>query len=320
MVMVLFAFGNFASAAPCNFFLKMTIDTSLLISVVIPTYNRADYIAKTIQSVVEQSYSNFELIIVDDGSTDNTEAIVSSFTDARISYYKKANAERAAARNYGVSKASGTYITFLDSDDLFKPGHLAEAIRYIQNNPDVNIFHQGYNIVDPEGHVIYPWKPLPDPVNTKLEEGNFLSCLGIFVKRDILLLQPFNEDRALSGTEDYELWVRLAAHYSIRTNAVVTASLVNHESRSVLQIDADKFITRITLAKKYISDDKQVKSVFGGRVKKIAAYLDLYAALHLAISNHKAMGWKFLIQSFSQWPAVLFNYRFLVVIKKLILY
>jgi glycosyltransferase involved in cell wall biosynthesis len=297
----------------------MTIDTSLFISVVIPTYNRAGYIAKTIQSVIDQTYSNFELIIVDDGSTDNTEAIVSSFTDARISYYKKTNAERAAARNYGVSKASGAYITFLDSDDLFLADHLKEAIRYIRNNPGIDIFHQGYNIVDPEGHIIYPWKPLPDPVNEKLEEGNFLSCLGIFVKRDILLQQRFNENRALSGTEDYELWVRLAARYPIRTNAVVTAALVNHESRSVLQIDAGKFVIRITLAKKYISEDEQVKSKFGAKLKKIAAYLDLYAALHLAISNHKPMGWKFLRQSFSQWPAVLFNYRFLVVVKKLIL-
>ncbi len=297
----------------------MTKDTPLLISVVIPTYNRAGYIAKTIQSVLQQTYIDFELIIVDDGSTDNTEAVVLSFTDARVSYYKKENAERAAARNYGVCKANGAYITFLDSDDLFMPYHLAEAIRYIRNNRAVDIFHQGYNVVDPEGRVLYPWKPLPDPVNRKLEEGNFLSCLGIFVKRNILLDQPFNEDRTLSGTEDYELWMRLAARYSIRTNAVVTASLVNHESRSVLQIDVDKFITRIAIAKKYISDDAQVKSVFGARLKKIAAYLDLYAALHLAISNNRAMGWNFLRLAFAQWPAVAFNYRFLVVVKKLIL-
>jgi glycosyltransferase involved in cell wall biosynthesis len=297
----------------------MTKDTPLLISVVIPTYNRANYIAKTIQSVLQQTYISFELIVVDDGSTDNTEAVVASFTDARVSYYKKANGERAAARNYGVNRANGAYVTFLDSDDLFMPDHLAEAIRYILKNPAIDIFHQGYNVVDPEGRVLYPWKPLPDPVNRKLEEGNFLSCLGIFVKRDILTHQPFNEDRALSGTEDYELWMRLAARYSIRTNAVVTASLVNHESRSVLQIDAHNFITRITLAKKYISDDEQAKLVYGPRLKKISAYLDLYAALHLAISNRRAIGFKFLYMSFAQWPAVMFNYRFLVVIKKLIL-
>src|SRR5687767_197530 len=112
----------------------MMKDTPLLISVVIPTYNRADYIARTIQSVLQQTYASFELIVVDDGSTDNTETVVSSFTDTRINYHKKANAERAAARNYGVRKANGLYITFLDSDDLFMPDHLAQAIRYISNN------------------------------------------------------------------------------------------------------------------------------------------------------------------------------------------
>jgi glycosyltransferase involved in cell wall biosynthesis len=291
----------------------------LLISVVVPTYNRASYIGKTIQSALKQSYTHFELIIVDDGSTDDTEAVVSSFKDDRVKYWRKTNGERAAARNFGVQKACGVYITFLDSDDLFMPDHLMEAILYINNNPGINIFHQGYNVIDPTGKVIYPWKPLPDPVNDKLTEGNFLSCLGIFVKRDILLHQPFNEDRALSGTEDYELWVRLAARHPIHTHAIVTASLVNHESRSVLQIDAAKFVTRITLAKKYLSDDAKVKSEFGIQLKKIAAYLDLYAALHLAISNHRAMGWKFLSQAFFQWPAMIFNYRFVVVVKKLVL-
>lgn len=297
----------------------MMASDELLISIIVPTYNRAGYIERTIQSVLKQTYVNFELIIVDDGSTDDTETVIASFKDDRVKYWRKKNGERAAARNFGVQKACGVYITFLDSDDLFMPDHLAEAIRYINSNPDINIFHQGYNVIDPQGHIIYPWKPLPNPVNDKLTEGNFLSCLGIFVKRDILLHQPFNEDRALSGTEDYELWVRLAARYPIRTRGVVTASLVNHESRSVLQIDAAKFVTRITLAKKYLSDDEQVKSMFGIRLKKIAGYLDLYAALHLAISNHKGMGWKFLYQAFSQWPAMIFNYRFLVVVKKLVL-
>ena len=294
--------------------------SALLISVIVPTYNRAGYIGKTIQSVLQQENGNFELIIVDDGSTDNTEEIVLSFADSRIKYFKKSNAERAAARNYGVKKAQGHFVTFLDSDDLLKENHLSEAISFLGRHTDVAFFHLGYDVINPDGTIIYSWKALPDPVNDKLVEGNFLSCLGVFVKKEILLQHPFNEDRALSGSEDYELWIRLAARFPIRTLPVVTASLVNHETRSVLQIVIASFMKRISLAKEYIEKDLQVRTTYGSKVKKIFAYLDLYAALHLAMEGHMVMAWKTLIQSALQSPSIVTNYRFLVVIKKLILF
>jgi glycosyltransferase involved in cell wall biosynthesis len=294
--------------------------STILISVIVPTFNRAGYIGKTIQSVLQQENGNFELIIVDDGSTDNTEEIILSFADNRIKYFKKSNAERAAARNYGVSKALGDYITFLDSDDLLKQNHLSEAICFLSSCADVALFHLGYDVINPDGTIIHPWKALPDPVNDKLVEGNFLSCLGVFVKKEILLQHPFNEDRELSGSEDYELWIRLAARFSIRTHAVVTASLVNHETRSVLQIDSTTLMKRISLAKEYIGKDLQVRTTYGSKVKKIFAYLDLYTALHLAMGGHRIIAWKSLIQSTLQSPSIVSSYRFLVVIKKLILF
>ncbi len=290
------------------------------ISIVVPTFNRGEHITKTIQSVLQQENRSFELIVVDDGSTDNTEEIVLSFTDSRIKYFKKSNAERAAARNYGVKRAQGDFVTFLDSDDLLKENHLSEAVHFIGRHTDVALFHLGYDVINPDGTVIYPWKALPDPVNDKLAEGNFLSCLGVFVKKEILLQYPFIEDRELSGSEDYELWIRLAARFPIRAHAVVTASLVNHETRSVLQIDSTGLMKRISLAKEYIGKDMHVRATYGSKVKKIFAYLDLYAALHLAMGKHRVMAWKALIQATLQAPSIVTNYRFLVVIKKLILF
>src|SRR5437763_11554370 len=99
----------------------------IFFSIIIPTYNRASMIEKTIQSALNQSYSDYEIIIVDDGSTDNTEQVVLSIKDARIFYFKKENAERAAARNYGAHRAKGDYITFLDSDDVLYPSFLYNA-------------------------------------------------------------------------------------------------------------------------------------------------------------------------------------------------
>src|SRR5438105_3528298 len=105
-----------------------------LFSIIIPTYNRAAFITSTVQSVLQQTYGNFEVIVVDDGSTDNTEEIISNISHQQLFYFKKDNAERGAARNFGVQKAKGDYITFLDSDDLLMSHHFATAAAYIKEN------------------------------------------------------------------------------------------------------------------------------------------------------------------------------------------
>ena len=94
-------------------------------SVIIPTYNRAGLIGKAIDSVLAQTFADWELLIIDDGSTDNTRQIVEAYTDRRVKYIYQENAERSAARNNGVAQAAGKYICFLDSDDYCLPDRLA---------------------------------------------------------------------------------------------------------------------------------------------------------------------------------------------------
>jgi glycosyltransferase involved in cell wall biosynthesis len=288
-------------------------------SIVIPAYNRASYIGKTLQSVLNQSCKDFEVLVVDDGSADNTGEVVAAFHNPCVKYFKKENGERGAARNYGVRQASGKYVTFLDSDDLLRINHLEQAKLFLEEHPGADIFHLGYDIVDPKGKILTKWKKLPNPINRKLVEGNFLSCLGVFARREILLAIPFNEDRALSGSEDYELWVRLASKYEIKTKNVSTACLVNHDSRSVLQINPEKFKQRIFLFKEYLKKDKDVVAIYGRHFKQMFAYKDLYAALHLAISNNKKSGLHSLWLAVSKYPGIIGNYRFWVVIKKIVL-
>src|SRR5215203_5908009 len=100
-------------------------------SVIIPCYNRASMIGKTVKSLQQQAYTSYEIIIVDDGSTDNTEQVVSEIADERTRYHKKQNEERAAARNYGARLAEGYYLNFFDSDDLALSNHLSEAANLI---------------------------------------------------------------------------------------------------------------------------------------------------------------------------------------------
>lgn len=106
-----------------------------LISVVIPTFNRAYILNNAIDSVLGQSYKNWELIIVDDGSTDNTKELVKSYKNKRVKYFKKENAGPCAARNYGISKAHGKWITYVDSDDILFPNCIEVMIENIEAHP-----------------------------------------------------------------------------------------------------------------------------------------------------------------------------------------
>ncbi len=288
-------------------------------SIIVPTYNRANLISETIESVLEQTYFNFELIVVDDGSTDNTQEVVQPLLkDVRVRYCKMENSERGAARNFGTYKSRGDYVTFLDSDDIFLPWHLSTAVQRIKliNYPPV--FHLNYEIVGAEGQINFVH--LPSPVNEKLLEGNFLSCMGVFLKRDFALENLFDEDRKLSGSEDYELWMRIATQVPIITFPEITSRLINHNERSVNLVDPQKLVTRISLLERKVKDNREFVKKFGKNVAIFSSYCSLYLALHLALCGQRWQSLKCLMLTARQYLPAVFNYRFIVVIKKIVLW
>lgn len=119
-----------------------------LVSVVIPTYNRKNSVQRAIQSVLNQTYSNFEILVIDDGSTDDTEAVVKRMNDSRIHYYRQENQGSQVARNHGIRLAKGEYIGFLDSDDEWMPEKLNKNIFYMENHDADILFSQFRQIQD----------------------------------------------------------------------------------------------------------------------------------------------------------------------------
>src|ERR1044072_1794023 len=113
-----------------------------LVSVIIPTYNSARFLAESIQSVLGQSFRDFELIVIDDGSTDNTEAVVAAFPEA-LRYVKKANGGPAAARNFGIREARGDFIAFLDADDFWMSDKLALQVAHFNDHPEYGVVFTG---------------------------------------------------------------------------------------------------------------------------------------------------------------------------------
>ena len=294
--------------------------SNILFSVIVPTYNRESFIVKTIQSVLNQTYSNFELIIVDDGSTDNTEKVVRRIKDERIKYYKKENAERGAARNYGTNKAEGDYITFLDSDDLLYSKYLKEASLFIKKNKSVSLFHQLFEEKNNSDKLIHSADYTNNNVfKSLIKKGNFMACQGMFLQKDFAKYNLFIEDRKLAGSEDYELWLRISATTTIVINPVVTSALIHHPERSVVKIDIKNLINRKELMIHYLFSNKLINPKLLKYKKTLKAGAYSYISLHIILSRQrKKIALKYLFKAIMQSPIFIFKRRFFAIIKHLI--
>lgn len=290
-------------------------------SIVMPTYNRASLIVDSIKTALAQDYPHFEIIVVDDGSTDNTEEVVLAFNNPKIKYHKKINEERAAARNRGTQLASGDYVTFFDSDDYLYPYHLSEAIKLIEKHNSPEMIYLAYNVKDINHKVIKEQKIAKGTnFNKDLINGNYLSCNGVFLRRDVALQHPFNETRALSASEDYDLWLRLAARYTIYYSNTITNTILNHDERSVLVIKKEPLFARINLLIQTCTQDPMIQKIYAGQLDKFTAKCYLYVALHLAVSKHKKSAIEYFIKGLKTHPLSIFDIRVYGIIKCLIIY
>ena len=189
-----------------------------------PAYNTEKYIGDSIQSVLDQTYTNWELLVVDDGSTDETANIVRRFAagDARVKYIYQQNGHQAKARNTGIAKAQGSLIAFLDSDDLWLPEKLErEWETAVATNADV-VYSNGFIFYEPGA----PKGPTEFPIVAGTIEGrkmvdllllfNHIPVQSVLVRAEALIRAgTFDESPQFHGCEDYELWLRLAANGSV---------------------------------------------------------------------------------------------------------
>lgn len=289
----------------------------LLFSIIIPTYNRADFLPKTIESVISQTYQKFELIIINDGSTDHTNSVVKTFDDKRIFYFEKSNEERGAARNYGAKVANGDFLYFLDSDDLLYNNHLEVANDFINSNQP-SLFFQQYEIIKTDGVIRSVYRPTEKIINDLLVlKGNFMSCHGVFIKKELFIDNRFNEDRKLAGSEDYELWLRLAARYPIHYSSIITSALVEHDDRSVLSMNKEQLIKRKKLMLDYILRDRVFINKYGKYKSRLQTDAYSYIALHCILSGEKLVGIKYYIKAILTRPFFLLNKRSLAILYRL---
>lgn len=194
----------------------MTEVAQPLVSVVIPTYNHAHFLGRALQSVMDQTYPNWEVIVIDNHSGDNTDQVIQSFNDSRIATLKiHNNGIIAASRNAGIRAAKGEWIAFLDSDDLWYPQKLDIALKGIAEDATVDVCSTDEFLVSEltgDRSVLEYGPCSPSLYKDLLVEGNRFSPSAVLVRRDFLSRMDigFRENKEFVTAEDYDLWMLLA--------------------------------------------------------------------------------------------------------------
>ena len=183
-----------------------------LVSIVIPTYNRAHMLGSAIQSVLDQTYDDWELIVVDDGSTDDTRELVSRYDDERIQYIYQDNKKLPGARNTGIRAGTGEFVAFLDSDDLFLPGKLDIQRAALIQDTDIGLVASGWTEIDLQHRPLRTHRPWQMKRGLALEEwlyGCPFIVPSVLIRRDWLARVGLFDERQ-HYVEDWDLWLRLA--------------------------------------------------------------------------------------------------------------
>lgn len=193
-----------------------TAEQEPLVSVVMPVYNGERYLRQAVDSILDQNYQNLELIVVDDGSSDGSKALLESYSDERLVLLANPrNLGVVQSRNLGIAVARGSYVALLDCDDVAMPDRLREQISFLEHHPEFGMVGSWVEVVDsagvPTGEV---WR-LDAPSETIpmiLLLHNYFTQSAVTVRRSCFNALQYRE---FGGATDYDLWVRLAAHYRV---------------------------------------------------------------------------------------------------------
>jgi glycosyltransferase involved in cell wall biosynthesis len=218
------------------------------VSVIMPVYNGEVYLEKSINTLLSQSFNDWELVVVDDGSTDTTPLILQRFTDPRIRTFRQKNGGEARARNTGLANVTGEYLAFLDADDEYLPDALKNLVSYLDNNPEFSVvFSDGY-ICDSKGKdlmrltEIRPWIFTGNILNQLILTPTVLTVPVCTMSRLSSIREyslGFDEKNNLYGT-DWDFWIRLAAHVNFGYLDKLTCRYRIHETNISRTYGSDK--------------------------------------------------------------------------------
>jgi len=215
-----------------------------------PVYNGAKYLHESIQSILNQTYKNFELIIIDDGSTDNSIEIINSFIDKRIKVLRNSeNKGLAYTRNKAVKNSSGKYIAILDCDDIAYPERLSKQVEFLETYPEFVMVGSSFEIIDEQSEGTGEKIILDldnNLISTQLFFCNYFAQSSVMMKREVFNDFQYNED--YTQAEDYHLWSQISTKYKL---ANLHEILVKYRSHNESISNTKNFIQEINVKKIY---------------------------------------------------------------------
>lgn len=273
-------------------------------SVIIPTYNRAFIIEKTIASVLNQTFEDFELIIVNDASTDNTGEVISRIQDKRIKLITLySNAERGAARNRGIKESGGKYICFLDSDDTFLPNHLQVFYDFLKQNQFPSGLLFTHKKVKTEAG-----DETPDDIHAvSFSDKNKFAYLmrytfnptRVCVSRDVFKVFLF--DTRISGIEDLDLWLRIATRFPVYEIKEITCVYYYH--RDSYSLGNEQRFSRELNYFRYVFLKPELRKLLPAKEKRfLISRCHYFLAIQYFEKNRKRKTLLHALNAFSLYP------------------
>jgi glycosyltransferase involved in cell wall biosynthesis len=282
-----------------------------LISVVIPVYNGSKTIQETITSVLNQTYYNLQIIVIDDGCTDSTLDIINSIKDHRLQVYSYSNQGLAISRNRGIDLAEGEYISFLDADDLWTENKLQSQLKALVNNPQADVACSWTNYIDEKGKIVFHGHRinLVGNVYPYLLLANMLdSGSNLFVRREKLLaIGKYAQSSLLKSVEDWDLYLRLASQYQFVT--VPQAQILYRISSSSMSTD----VTRIETSARQVIERAFTQAPASLQYLKKHSLANLYKSLirksleQYPSPQQNQLTWQMLQQAIHYDPSLLYQ-------------
>ncbi len=256
-----------------------------LVSVIIPVYDRIQYVGEAISSVLAQSYENHEIIVVDDGSRVDIKNCLAAYRD-KVKFISQPHKGPSAARNTGVNAAAGKYIAFLDDDDFFEPDKLLNQVNLLENHPDAGFSYSGYFFLkkNKKKLIIPKEKELPEE---RFVESYFqhidITMPSLLVRREFFL-QAGLFDENIIYNEDVDIWMRMAIKHPVKYSPYPSASVRLH-SESLSHKNPLMFKGLIEILESLLKQNSELKKKLGEKADKKIAYL------------YYSLGWSYLAQN-----------------------
>jgi glycosyltransferase involved in cell wall biosynthesis len=266
-----------------------------LVSVIMPAYNAEKYISEAIESVINQTYQNWELIVIDDGSTDNTAAIVNTFYDKRIKTLLESNAGQSLQLNKGIAIAKGRYIAIAHADDINLPNRLALQVSFLEKNASIGVLGSKIKIFNENHH----YNMLEFPENTDecygmLFYANPIAHPAVMIRNGILIQTEIRYNENHKAAEDYNLWIRLSEKTKIANLPICLVLYRTHKNQTsnLKKVEEEKVVneSRLLLIEQLTKDISERSNLL----------------LFNFFYDHKKL------KHFEQWESLFLSYRLIV--------